>query len=441
MMKKFIAAAVLSTGCFAFAGLVDHGDYTGFPNVNVDAHLTKIAHKHFPEISRPLPTKGLPRKVAWSQDIKKAAEGLNIKQSDLDAMVNAILDPLNAAAVKAPHEKLLEFELYAAGMRESVISGKPSTVSWKKLLELPLEKRKYTTIPVLYQSYRIENDWSFPKRKTVEAKIKAALDAGCIDTQCCYAAMFTRSIYPSYRGSNSIYNKKLMIRKYFVNFTPQKPWRYTNEMDTFRRVGGRGDGVYSGENWQLPDFVFALKTTNENILRNECMMDPAIRDFVVAIGLTNRHIPHLRKIAMSMARESEINYPILALRLPTAEAVELLKNYPQFHNIRDLLIIKSLNGEAKIKAIDEYIAKYPDYTPEDMQKTSIALNTHDELHAIAGAELFKMGKPFEAAERWTKACTPEDIALVAEQVMTIEQLIAFCEKYYTNQLLNEYTFY
>ena len=441
MLKKVIAAVLASVGGALYAGFVDHGDYTGFPNVNVDAHLMKIAHKYFPEISGSLPDKGLPRKAAWSQDIRKAAAGLNVKQSVLDAMVNAILDPLKAPLVKAPHENLLEFELYAAGLREISITGKADTVHWKRILELPLEKRRYTTIPVLYQSYRVRRDWSYQARKKPIAMIKAALDAGCVDTQCCYEAMFTRSVFPGTINGDSIDQKKMLFRKYFVNFTPHKRWRHTNEMDSFLPTAARGDGVYAGKQWMLPDFIYSIVRDPEDSIREMCSKDPVIRDLVVAIGLTNWQLTHVRKIAFEFALQSKINYPLFALRMPPAEALVFLKNLPEHSRLRDLLLIKLLKGEEKIKAIDAYIAKYPDYTPADMPKTSIALNTHAELHALAGAELFRLGRPLEAAERWTKGCTPEDIGLVTEQVMSIEQLIAFCEKHFPEQILQEYVFY
>jgi len=438
MLKKIVAVAAACAGCLSFAGVVDHGDYTGFPNVNVDAHLKRIADKHFPEIAQPVPAVMIPRRAAWNQDIRKAAAGLNVKQSELDAMVDVILDP-DKPLVKAPHENLLEFELYAAGMKNVVRTEKADTVYWKKILALPLEKRRYTTIPVIYQTYRINQDWSFEARKQPIKEVKAALDAGCVDTQGCYEALFKAGAFPYGFKPDSIDRIKLMFRSYFVNFTPQKSWRYTNRMDSFSRSWGRGEGVYSG--WSAPDFIYTLKIRSEETLRKMCQQDPAIRDLIVAIGLTNRHMENMRKVAFEFARQSEINYPILALRLPLAEAQELLKNYPEHHKLRDLLVIKSLKGEAKIKAIDEYVAKYPDYTPADMPKTSIALNTHAELHALAGAELFKLGRPMEAAERWVKGCAPEDIALVAEQVMTIEQLIAFCDKHFPESIWKEFFIY
>ena len=51
MLRKCTAAVLVCLGYSVFAGLVDHGDYTGFPNVNVDAHLTKIARKYYPELA------------------------------------------------------------------------------------------------------------------------------------------------------------------------------------------------------------------------------------------------------------------------------------------------------------------------------------------------------------------------------------------------------
>ena len=154
MLRKCTAAVLVCLGYSVFAGLVDHGDYTGFPNVNVDAHLTKIARKYYPELSGNIPG-GLSRKAAWTQDIQKAASGLKVDKKALDALIANVLDPVTSPVAAAPHPKLLEFELYAAGRRE--LFRKDHTKlppSWQKLMELPLEARKYTTIPVQYAFYR-----------------------------------------------------------------------------------------------------------------------------------------------------------------------------------------------------------------------------------------------------------------------------------------------
>ena len=109
MLRKCTAAVLVCLGYSVFAGLVDHGDYTGFPNVNVDAHLTKIARKYYPELSGNIPG-GLSRKAAWTQDIQKAASGLKVDKKALDALIANVLDPVTSPVAAAPHPKLLEFE-------------------------------------------------------------------------------------------------------------------------------------------------------------------------------------------------------------------------------------------------------------------------------------------------------------------------------------------
>ena len=116
MLKRF-AVLFVCAGSTCFAGLVDHGDYTGFPNVNCEAHLAKIARTYFPEIATPL-SKGLPRKKAWSQDVQKVAAGFKINSDMLAKFTNFVLNPRDSEIVSAPHPALLEFELYARGTKE-----------------------------------------------------------------------------------------------------------------------------------------------------------------------------------------------------------------------------------------------------------------------------------------------------------------------------------
>ena len=463
MLKKCTAAVLACLGCSAFAGLVDHGDYTGFPNVNVDAHLTMIARKHYPEISENIP-RGLSRKDAWIQDIRKVAQDLKVDPRALDALIEYVLEPVKAPPAAAPHARLLEFELYAAGARdvrlqngavvEKIIASGPEIYqkvdldklvtmpeSWKKLLELPLEARKYTTIPVLYSfaRYRSFTPSTVYEEEAYKAILKS-LKQGCVDTQGCLYALIsavTRDPRVPDAGRTLILYKHL-FRKHFTNYEPVKPWRYTNEMDIWRWARFRGDRFYSGGS--MPDLLYALLNESKERLRLFCQQDKVLRDLIVAVGLTNRYVT-FRDIAGEFAPESKINYPVYALRLSFEEAQKLLAPYPEHRRLLDLLEIKHLSGEARIAAIDRYIAKYPDYTPEDMPRTSVALNTHEELHALAGAELFKLGRPLEAAERWVKGGTPEDLGMVAEQVMTIEQLIDFCNKHFAEPVEFESSVY
>ncbi|MBR1952817.1 MAG: hypothetical protein IKA32_09585 [Lentisphaeria bacterium] len=433
MLRKCTAAVLVCLGYSVFAGLVDHGDYTGFPNVNVDAHLTKIARKYYPELSGNIPG-GLARKAAWTQDIQKAASGLGIDKKALDALIANVLDPVTSPVAAAPHPKLLEFELYAAGRRE--LFRKDHTKlppSWQKLMELPLEARKYTTIPVQYAFYRHRafRGGSFDLYDKTYAAILESLKQGCADTQGCQLTLIRRSGRNpvAFRDDVRLLSYKRLFRKQFANYQPVKGWRYTNVMDIWRPARFRGDRFYSGD--AAPDILFALNNEPLKNLYFLCNNDKGLRDLIVAVGLTNRQTKFLPVLAGEYALESEINYPVYALRISLESARKLLAPCPEHRQLLDLLEIKKLSGKALIAAIDKYIAKYPDYTPRDMPGTSVALNTHEELHALAGAELFKLGRPLEAAERWIKGGTPEDMGMVAEQVMSLEQLIAFCNKHYS----------
>ena len=433
MRKSSALAVVLGVAAPVIAGLVDHGDYTGFPNVNVDAHLVKIGKAHFPDIANIRP--GLGRTEAWRHDIAEAAKGLNIPADELERFANHVIRYYTTAPVAAPHERLLEFELYARGRNELFFHNSTETMppAWGRLFALPVEKRRYTTIPVLY----VWNKFcSFRNaRRTFDGDAAEAIAAarmlGCFDTQGCELALLGEEPEQVYSRRN--FRAKLeeyhwLFRAYCLKRPPVKKWRRTNAMDVFSWADGRGDRFFSGS--EMPALRYNLYRENAETLRELCRISPALRDLIVAIGLTNRQMEDARKVALEFAPQSRINYPVRALRLPLAEAEKLRgeSSDPELAKVLDQQKIKALNGMAKVDAIDAYIAKYPDYTPKDMPVTSIALNTHGELQALAGLELFKLGRYREALERWIVCGTPEDIGLVAEQIFTVDELAEFCSK-------------
>ena len=94
MKKKILTALAAAAAMFcqydAAAGLIDHGDVTGFPNVNVDAHIVRIAKLYFPEARQKLPV-GLDVTDNWVVQIwedeilhKVKARNLNIPKEKLD---------------------------------------------------------------------------------------------------------------------------------------------------------------------------------------------------------------------------------------------------------------------------------------------------------------------------------------------------------------------
>ena len=357
MLKKQIPAVIaLFAAVFVCteisAGLVDHGDMTGFPNVNVDAHFLRIAQKYLPETRQQLPTAPPKwRGDCWDEPIRKKAKGLNIPEEQLKAFVEYVKEPHHMYGLKrvpAPHPELYEFELYADGKRQ--ISTRhyhreiPS--AWKKLLELPVEQRRYTTIPVHYSFYIQRED----KRQYLEETIAAALEAlnsGCYDTQACLLALCRRDVIlnedlPQITAKSPIAERIFLARQDFrafaVNMKPEKRWRWHNDMDIWVWHNCRGDHAYTGN---MPDALYWLKTfENEDSLREIASKDPMLRDVIVAFGLTNLHVPVVRKVAREFARESEINHPVLALRLPYDEAKKLLEGKKEYAALLDLLTIK-----------------------------------------------------------------------------------------------------
>ena len=432
MIKFQLSVAALAVAAPLFAGLIDHGDNTGFPNVNVDAHLLKIAKFHYPVLREDLP-RGMKRAEAWRHDITEAAKGLNIPPEKLEAFIDYVINFRKVAPVAAPHEKLLEFELYAQGRNEQFLSSFQCTEmppAWRRLLAMPVEKRRYATIPVLYMWDRF---CMYHAPEEALESIAASRRLGCFDTQGCERSLL--GIEPPMVHEWRDLNDKIreynhLFRAYGAKCVPDKQWRYINAMDRFRHAENRGDRFFSGK--EMPSLRYSLCCENEPTLRVFCRYSPALRDLIVAVGLTNRQMDVVRKVAKEFALRSEINYPILALRVPLDEAEKLLADKPEHAALLDQLRLKKLSGMAKVKAIDAYIAKYPDYTPEDMPVTSVALNTHDELQALAGLELLKLGRPRAALERWMICGTPEDIGVVAEQIFSLDELTDFCKRHAAN---------
>ena len=445
MNKRILSfAAALIAAAPVMAGLIDHGDYTGFPNVNVDAHLVKIGRFYYP-IVKEIPYGAMPRAEAWRHDINAAAKGLNIPAAKLKEFIDFVID-YRRPPVAAPHEKLLEFELYARGRYEllspEVLREMPP--SWRRLFALPLEKRRYVTIPVLYawDNYSRSRSTRYVGDDDILETLAAARRLGCFDTQGCEWSILSMEppqvhLVRSFRRKQIEYN--WLFRAYTLNTVPQKEWRYTNAMDIWRFAESRGDAFFSGSN--MPALRYSLCCEDTSTLRALCRYSPALRDLIVAVGLTNRQMPTVRAVAFEFARESELNCPVLALRVPLAEAEKLLAGKPEHAALLYLLRLKKLSGAAKVRAIDAYIATHPDYTPKDMPVTSIALNTHDELRALAGLELLKLGRPREALERWLVCGTPEDIAVVAEQIFTIDELRDFCLRHTGDDRIRDHFVY
>ncbi len=419
MLKNIVAAMLLAvTAVPATAGLVDHGDDTLTPYAY--DNKTLVAVKYFPEITTFFP-KGLSRTDAWTQDIKRAAEGTGVSPAKLAALLQFVLHPFVVAPESAPHKQLLEFELYARGMR-TVGTGIPD--EWKQLLALPLEQRRYTTIPVLHNIIRhaLDAPWSLKHREQYLQKMIASYKDGCLDTQGCILKIINDigRNPKDYTDRTSAY--KFLLRKTNVNV---KNLLYPGQYD-ITKTPGEIDA-----NWDSDiDLDWALYTESEANLRKMASEDLCMRDLIVTVGLTNREMPEVRKVAKEFAMQSKINYPLLAVKSPLPEALKILAPYPQYNNLRDALIINSLQGKAKIDAIERYLATYPDGDIKENGVTVITMKSHELLHAIAGAELFKLGSFKAAAAHYLKGCTPEDMGMLTEQVMTIDELIAFCEKHF-----------
>lgn len=207
---------------------------------------------------------------------------------------------------------------------------------------------------------------------------------------------------------------------------PDSQWSYVNGYE--KNPDGSTD-------WERPIYSYVVPTNSYEILKQVCAEDECARDVIVAIGLVCKDLPLTKKLAMELARESEVNWPVYALRIPYAEAAKLLGDRPRYAQLLSNLAIREMKpGLQRCIAIENHLARFPDYTEEDMPKTSIALNTRAELAAIAGADRVNAEDLISGIESgielWLKygGC-PEDVALVAEQLLTINELKEVCRRF------------
>lgn len=433
-IKKTLALCSFATAATAVAGLVDHPEFLEFPNVNVDAHIRIIGRKYFPFIRETLdPEAGLPFLKAIKHDAAKAAIAAGMTKEEAEKYAKKMADAAyNFELLPAPKPELLEFELYLRGRQELYCRNKNSTEmppSWKKLMALHREQRRYNTIRAYYYLVRFLIHRESFECKDIIAKMFEEKNSGCLDTQnVLYNAVRPEFLWHDAKFANE--SKKIIfdyLRFFAATSKAEKEWRYINSYDMMKWAFFRGDRFFSGKT-QNPIMAVLYNRYNNSFsdLQRLCY-DPMLRDVIIAIGLTNHQMRAARTIAEEYAEQSEINYPILALRSDYATAVRLLKDKKEHAALLAQLEIKTLNGRAKISAIDAYIKKFPDYTPKDMPNTSIALLTHMELNAIAGTELLLLGDAKGAMKYYMSGCTGEDIAIIAEKIFSIEELIAFCK--------------
>lgn len=258
------------------------------------------------------------------------------------------------------------------------------------------------------------------------------------------------------------------LHAWAVGGEPRKEWRVSNQIDIWRWATFRSDAFWTSqhlgerdcemnpliaglnrldpcsqweyehgyeknwdgtEDWRRPHYTYVVPTNSYEILRRVCTEDECAMDVIVGIGLVCQSLPLAKKLAMELARKSEVNWPIYALRIPYADAVKLLADKPEHAQLLSNLAIREMKpGRERANAIMKHITEFPDYTQEDMFETSIALNTYAELAAVAGCDLVRAGDFGAAMNLWlTYGGCPEDVALIAEQVMTLARLRRLCD--------------
>ena len=465
-MKKFFGLILLFLTHFAFANFIDHGDLGTFPNVNVDSHIRKIVKQYYPCIDKIKKERGLSRKEAFTKDIREVSKGLNIPDEELIKFTKFVINP-SPNIIIAPHTRLKEFELYARGKLEyneaRIAINKlrkiyiPETITredeiklkkaieiqktvpsmWKKLLSLPKEQRRYTTIPVIYNLIQFGHlEYFF--------EMMNAFSDNMEDSQNC--------VYSYIKSTPCVYNKSNIsspeykihlhkeLLKYVLTYPPQKIWRYVNEFDDYSCTVVRGESFFGGYHpkkisavekdepvdWNLNNALWMIYIQDYENLEKLLKKDELSRDIIIAVGLTNREIKSTRNLADKYWKKSTINYEIKALRLGYPDAIGLLDSKSP---LLKQLEIRALKGKEKIDAINSYLANYPDYMEKDMPITSIALKTHKELKAIKAAEMLKLGQIKEAFDIFIEVGSVADVSIIAEQILSTQELLEYCKEH------------
>lgn len=238
------------------------------------------------------------------------------------------------------------------------------------------------------------------------------------------------------------------LHAWVIGGTAEKEWRASNAVDLYRSSWFRTDAFWTSEHlgersgemnpllvglFRLADGLddAASREAREQVIRQICAADACARDLIVGIGLVNRDLPIVKKVAMELAPKSEVNWPVYALRIPLEEARTLLGGRREYARLLSNLEIRAMTpGPARREAVRRHLATFSDYTEAEMPQTSVALNTFAELAAIAGGDLVSAGRPKEALALWLeRGGCPEDVALIAEQILSLEELREMIERH------------
>ncbi len=226
---------------------------------------------------------------------------------------------------------------------------------------------------------------------------------------------------------------------------PVKMWRASNLIDMWTWHRFRTDAFWIstrlGERGKEmnPLICGLMRVESYEVLKAVCEEDDCARDLIIGIGLVCQDLPTAKMVAMELAPQSEVNWPVYALRIPIEEARKLLGGREEYARLLSNLEIRAMKpGLARYNAIMQHISRFPDYTEAEMPRTSIALNTFAELGAVAGGDLANAGRFKEAMEVWlTHGGCPEDVALVSEQILDEDELKRFIDRYPWNPSLAE----
>lgn len=227
---------------------------------------------------------------------------------------------------------------------------------------------------------------------------------------------------------------------------PVKTWRASNLIDMWTWHRFRTDAFWIstrlGERGKEmnPLICGLMRVKSYEVLKAICEEDDCARDLIIGIGLVCKDLPLTKRVAKELAPQSEVNWPVYALRIPIADARKLLGGREEFARLLSNLEIRAMKpGMERYDAIMQHISRFPDYTEEEMPRTSVALNTFAELGAVAGGDLANVGRFKEAMKVWlTHGGCPEDVALVSEQILDIDELKRFIDRYPWNPSLAEH---
>lgn len=129
---------------------------------------------------------------------------------------------------------------------------------------------------------------------------------------------------------------------------PVKTWRASNLIDMWTWHRFRTDAFWIstrlGERGKEmnPLICGLMRVKSYEVLKAICEEDDCARDLIIGIGLVCKDLPLTKRVAKELAPQSEVNWPVYALRIPIADARKLLGGREEYARLLSNLEIRAM---------------------------------------------------------------------------------------------------